>query len=168
MNTLLAWGGIPGGLEVAIILLVITVLAWPFCKIFSKAGYPWALGLLMLIPVANIIMLFILAFAEWPIHRQLRSGRQPPELRKAHPNSVSSAFCVTLPDGRAVQVDVESSRDVFDVANTVAKKAGLPLPRGYRAELFVASTGEALTGTAQDVSVFACGRTISLRMVPVG
>ena len=54
------------------------------CKIFSKAGYHWALGLLMLVPIANLIMLCILAFGQWPIHRELDALRQstmapPPE-----------------------------------------------------------------------------------------
>jgi hypothetical protein len=57
-----------------LILTVIQIIA--FCKIFSKAGFSWALGLLMFVPIANIIMFFFLAFAEWPIHRELRSYKQ--------------------------------------------------------------------------------------------
>ena len=45
------------------------------CKIFSKAGFSWALGLLVLVPIANIIIFFYLAFADWPIHRELRELR---------------------------------------------------------------------------------------------
>lgn len=58
----------------ALILTIIQILA--FCKIFSKAGFSWALGLLMLVPIANIIMFFFLAFADWPVHRELRSYKQ--------------------------------------------------------------------------------------------
>ena len=47
-----------------------------FCMIFSKAGYSWALGLLMLVPVANLIMPFILAFGAWPVLRELQMLRQ--------------------------------------------------------------------------------------------
>ena len=47
-----------------------------FCKIFSKAGYSWALGLLMLIPIADIIMVFYLAFADWPVQKEVRQLRQ--------------------------------------------------------------------------------------------
>jgi len=57
-------------------LVIVAVKVLIFCKIFSKAGFSWALGLLMLVPVANIVMLFVLAFAEWPIQRELRSLRQ--------------------------------------------------------------------------------------------
>lgn len=59
-----------------ITLVIVAIKVLIFCKIFSKAGYSWALGLLMLVPIANIVMLFILAFAEWPIQRELRSYRQ--------------------------------------------------------------------------------------------
>ena len=58
----------------ALILTVIQILA--FCKIFSKAGYSWALGLLILVPIANIIMFLFLAFADWPVQRELRSYRR--------------------------------------------------------------------------------------------
>ena len=40
-----------------------------FCKIFSKAGYNWALGLLMLVPFANVIIPLYLGFAKWPIEK---------------------------------------------------------------------------------------------------
>lgn len=62
---------------VGLIVTVIKVLV--FCKIFSKAGYCWALGLLMLVPVANIIMVFVLAFADWPILKELRVLKQQQE-----------------------------------------------------------------------------------------
>jgi hypothetical protein len=53
----------------SLIVLIIKVLI--YCKIFSKAGYCWALGLLMLVPIANIIMPFVLAFGVWPIQKKL-------------------------------------------------------------------------------------------------
>jgi hypothetical protein len=56
---------------IVLIVTVITILA--FCKIFSKAGYCWAFGLLALVPFGNLIMILILAFADWPICRELRS-----------------------------------------------------------------------------------------------
>ena len=44
------------GIFVGLIVLAIKVLI--FCKICSKAGYSWALGLLILVPIANIIIAF--------------------------------------------------------------------------------------------------------------
>ena len=61
---------------IPLVLIIIAVQVLVFCKIFSKTGFSWALGLLMFIPIANIVMLFVLAFAEWPIQRELRSYKQ--------------------------------------------------------------------------------------------
>ena len=59
------------GIFVGLIILVIEILA--FCKIFSKAGYSWAFGLLTLVPFGTVIMILILAFSDWPIHKELRT-----------------------------------------------------------------------------------------------
>lgn len=66
---------------VVLISMAITLLVW--CKLFSKAGYSWALGLLLLLPIANIIMPFFLAFADWPIRRELRLLKQRQEKPQA-------------------------------------------------------------------------------------
>lgn len=47
-----------------------------YWKIFSKAGYSGAMGLLMFVPIANIIALCILAFGNWPIYEELNALRQ--------------------------------------------------------------------------------------------
>jgi len=57
-----------------IIVLATTILYFMglvWWKIFVKAGHRGTLGLLMLVPVVNLVMLCVLAFGEWPIHRQL-------------------------------------------------------------------------------------------------
>lgn len=59
-----------------IALLIMILMVWVYCRIFSKTGFCWALGLLMFVPIANIIMLFVLAFADWPILRELRQLKQ--------------------------------------------------------------------------------------------
>ena len=67
----------PGPMEMLVVLFIsafafiLPVVA--FWKICSKAGFSGALGLLMLIPLANIILPLYLAFAEWPA---LRSNGQ--------------------------------------------------------------------------------------------
>ena len=63
---------IPGLLEVVIMLICASIMIIPFWKIFSKAGYNAALSLPMVIPVVGIILLFFLAFSEWPIEKKLR------------------------------------------------------------------------------------------------
>ncbi len=62
------------GILMGLIVLIIKTLI--YCKIFSRAGYCWALGLLMLVPIANIIMPFVLAFGDWPIQKELRLLKQ--------------------------------------------------------------------------------------------
>ena len=57
-------------------LIVVAVKILIFCKIFSKAGYCWALGLLILVPFANIVLLFVLAFSDWPVQKELRLLKQ--------------------------------------------------------------------------------------------
>lgn len=64
-------------LFVVLMALIIKVLI--FCKIFSKAGYCWALGLLVILPVIDIIMVFFLAFADWPISKEVRKLKQQQE-----------------------------------------------------------------------------------------
>ena len=48
----------------AVVMMVLPTIA--FWKICSKAGFSGALGLLMLVPVGNLILPLYLAFAEWP------------------------------------------------------------------------------------------------------
>ena len=63
----------PGGYELIVIFMVflmglfgILLTVIPFWKICTKAGFPGPLSLLMIVPVANIILPFYIAFADWP------------------------------------------------------------------------------------------------------
>jgi len=65
---------VPGTAEMVVILFVLGVAAIgalltviPFWKICTKAGFPGPLSLLMLVPVASIVLLFYIAFAQWPV-----------------------------------------------------------------------------------------------------
>jgi hypothetical protein len=67
----------PGGYEILAILFVmvfgalgVLITLIPYWMICRKAGFPGPLSLLMLVPIANIILLFYLAFAAWPALRQ--------------------------------------------------------------------------------------------------
>lgn len=59
-----------GSAELLILVITSSILAFPFWKIFGKAGFRPALSLLMLIPLVNVMMLFFLAFSEWPSLKQ--------------------------------------------------------------------------------------------------
>jgi len=51
------------------VLLVGAIIVVPFWKIFEKAGFPPAMSFFMLIPVVNLVMVYVLAFSEWPSRR---------------------------------------------------------------------------------------------------
>lgn len=69
-------GAIPFLVLFIIICISLFITLFPFWRIFSRAGYPGALAILMLIPLANIILLFFLALAEWPVLRELNELRK--------------------------------------------------------------------------------------------
>ena len=59
-----------GVTELVLILLVVLIVSVvkiiPYWKIFAKAGFsPW-LSFLMIVPVADLIVLYFLGFSEWP------------------------------------------------------------------------------------------------------
>jgi len=77
----------PGAYEWIVILVVIIPIAisvnvvlvvLPFWKICTKAGFPGPMALLMVVPIANIVLPFYIAFAEWPALRdsQARNAAQ--------------------------------------------------------------------------------------------
>ena len=71
----------PGPLEIGLLVFIagFVVVILPYWRIFSKAGFNGWLGLAMIVPVVNIIMLYYLAFAQWPIEEELnRIGKGSP------------------------------------------------------------------------------------------
>jgi len=60
-----------GGPLVSLIIIVVVALIYfvPLVKILHKAGYSGWWSLLMLVPILNIIMLYVFAFADWPALR---------------------------------------------------------------------------------------------------
>ena len=65
-----------GIMELIIIVFVLVFTFFPIIavwKIVEKAGYPPAMSLLGVIPILNLVMLFIFAFSEWPIEKELKN-----------------------------------------------------------------------------------------------
>jgi hypothetical protein len=56
-----------------LILSILPVIA--FWKICARVGFNGALGLLMLVPIANIILPLYVAFAAWPAFKQQETER---------------------------------------------------------------------------------------------
>jgi uncharacterized membrane protein YhaH (DUF805 family) len=55
------------GLGSLIVLLIyIAVLIIPFWKLWSRTGHSGWMALLMLVPVVNFVMIWVLAFKRWP------------------------------------------------------------------------------------------------------
>lgn len=69
-------------------LAVFIIKAVIYCKVFSKAGYHWALGLLALLPVLHIIMPCVLAFGQWPLRTELDELRRRLAQRPSPPSPV--------------------------------------------------------------------------------
>jgi hypothetical protein len=66
-----------GMLEVIVVIIIALILAGaclPWFFIYKKAGYHPAMGCLMFIPPVNVVMLFVLAFSQWPIERDLQNA----------------------------------------------------------------------------------------------
>lgn len=56
-------------------LVFAALITLPFCLIFKKAGYSQWLGLLMLLPIVNLVLLYFLAFSSWPNHQAQKNLR---------------------------------------------------------------------------------------------
>jgi hypothetical protein len=67
-----------------IFIIFAVIIYW---RIFAKAGYSGAMGLLMFVPIANIVVLCILAFGQWPIYKELNYLRQLVSLGQQYPPS---------------------------------------------------------------------------------
>jgi len=52
--------------QLVIVVVFIMLPVWVFGRIANKAGYSRLWVLLMFIPLVNIIMIWVFAFANWP------------------------------------------------------------------------------------------------------
>jgi hypothetical protein len=52
--------------ELLVVVFVGALVVWPATRICKKAGYSPLLGIAIMIPGANIILLWFLALADWP------------------------------------------------------------------------------------------------------
>lgn len=63
-TTTTAVEGYSFGIVPILIILVLAVI--PYWKIWARTGHSGAWSLLMLVPLANLISLWVLAFKKWP------------------------------------------------------------------------------------------------------
>ncbi len=58
--------GIPELFIVVVLFASLATVVWPASRICKRVGFsPW-LGLLILVPLANIFLLWFVAFSRWP------------------------------------------------------------------------------------------------------
>ena len=83
MESVLAFSRVTGPMELILILFITVIVlgitaikVFSFCRIFSKAGYSWAFGLLMLLPFSEVVIPLILALIDWPVCKELRLFKQ--------------------------------------------------------------------------------------------
>jgi len=59
-------GAVEGLLGLLIALVIIAFVLWTCARISRKAGFSGWWSLLMLVPLVNIVMIWIFAFVQWP------------------------------------------------------------------------------------------------------
>lgn len=57
-------------------LVFAALIIVPFWFIFRKAGYSQWLGVLMVVPIVNLVMLYFLAFSDWPRLRERETKQE--------------------------------------------------------------------------------------------
>lgn len=67
--------GSMGTMELLLVVLVVALIVYVYGRIWSKAGYPGWAGVLMIIPIVNLLAILYLAFAKWPVEEELERLR---------------------------------------------------------------------------------------------
>ena len=81
-----------------IVLVVLAIIIIPFWFICKKAGFsPW-LSLLILIPLGNIVLIYVLAFAEWKVMPISQQG-WPPQSYPRQPPNPTAPYSPSPPQG---------------------------------------------------------------------
>jgi hypothetical protein len=53
-------------LSVLVLLICAVVVVFPCWRIIARTGLPGVLGILAIVPLVNLILLWVLAFIDWP------------------------------------------------------------------------------------------------------
>ena len=59
--------------ELVVIVMVVGglfLVIWPYSRIFGKAGFSGAFSILMVVPLVNIVALWVFAYSDWPALRR--------------------------------------------------------------------------------------------------
>jgi hypothetical protein len=68
-----------------LVIAIPLLIAW--VRIFTRIGWPAWLGILIVVPLVNLVLILIMAFKEWPIEKRLRNaeGNSPSTPRPVTP-----------------------------------------------------------------------------------
>ena len=62
--------GVPELVILAVLMLSLLVVVWPASRILARVGFsPW-LGILSVVPLANLALLWFVAVTPWPAHHR--------------------------------------------------------------------------------------------------
>ena len=68
--------GLPELIILALIAAMLGLVIWPAARICTRLGFsPW-LGVLAVVPLANLVLLWFVAFASWPAADQTSLAAQ--------------------------------------------------------------------------------------------
>ena len=56
--------------QLLIVVVILFLSLWPTCRILNRAGYSRWWVLTMYVPLINIILIWVFAFSDWPIHKK--------------------------------------------------------------------------------------------------
>ncbi|TAM56525.1 MAG: hypothetical protein EPN53_01650 [Acidobacteria bacterium] len=60
------------------IALTVVAILLPACRICIKAGYPSWVGVFALVPGLNLVLLWFVAFSEWPLEKRVAALQATP------------------------------------------------------------------------------------------
>ena len=61
-------------LMVLVVPITLGLTIWGAYKVVQRAGYPGVWAFILLVPVVNLVMLYVFAFADWPALQRSRGG----------------------------------------------------------------------------------------------
>lgn len=80
-----------GPLVMIVVVVALAIVLIPFWFICRKAGFsPW-LTLLNIIPLGNLVLIYVLAFAEWKVVPAAQPMSYPPPYQPPYPPAPPTA-----------------------------------------------------------------------------
>ncbi len=67
-------------LMLLIIPITLGLTIWGAYKVVQRAGYSGVWAFILLVPLVNLVMLYVFAFADWPALQRARRGPPGPGL----------------------------------------------------------------------------------------